>query len=259
MPPYPLLQNRLLARLPAEEQLRLLPHLTPVSLNFGKVLYLPREEIDFVYFPVRAVVSGLAIMEDGTPIEVVTVGNEGMVGLPVCLGVGTSSHQFMVQVAGNAVRMRADVLQAEFARGGALQKLLALYQAFRLAQVAQSVACNGLHTVQQRCCRWLLTTSDQVRSDEFPITHELLAQMLGVRRATVTDVLAPLQLRGLIRNGRGRIFLLNRAEMEGACCECYHRVREEYVRLFGRAEEEHVGLGIPAEVAYRFAEPSRAF
>jgi CRP-like cAMP-binding protein len=245
--------------LPAEEQLRLLPHLTPVSLNFGNVLYLPRGEIDFVYFPVRAVVSGLSVMEDGTPIEVVTVGNEGMIGLPVCLGVTSAPYQFVVQVAGNAIRMRADVLQAEVGRNGALQKLLARYQAFRLAQVTQSVACNGLHTVQQRCCRWLLTTSDQVRSDEFPVTHELLAQMLGVRRATITDVLAPLQLRGLIRNGRGRIFLLNRGEMEAACCECYHRVREEYEHLFGPAEDEPFGAGVPTESAYRFAEPSRAF
>jgi CRP-like cAMP-binding protein len=233
-PPF---HNRLLDRLSAEVQQRLLPHLASVSLNFGSALYLPGRVMDFVYFPVGAVVSSLTVMEDGTPIEVVAVGSEGMVGLPVSLGVTASPHQHVVQVAGGALRMRADVLQGEVGRNGALQKLLALYHAFHLAQVSQAVACNGLRTVQQRCCRRLLTTGDQVRADEFPVTHELLAQMLGVRRATITDVFTPLQVRGLIRNGRGRVALLDRKRLEATCCECYHRVREEYARLFGRTDD----------------------
>jgi CRP-like cAMP-binding protein len=224
--------NRLLGRLPATDYERLRPHLKPVTLDLKQVLYPPRALMDFVYFPNRAVISILTVMEDGTAIEVAAIGNEGMVGLPVVLGVPTTPYQFIVQIGGEALRMRAQALYEQLGRNDSLRRLLALYHYFHLTQVSQGVACNGLHTVQQRCCRWLLTTSDQVQSRELPITHESLAQMLGVRRASVTEVLRPLQQQALIRTRRGSITIVNRKGVQAASCECYRRIHEEYKRLF---------------------------
>jgi CRP-like cAMP-binding protein len=225
--------NQLLARLPAGEYERLSPHLHAVQFDFRQVLYEARSPIDYAYFPVRGTASALTVMDDGSSIEVATVGNEGMVGLTVFLGEGSSPNKVIIQVAGDGLRVKADVLKMEAGRDGPLRDVLLRYHNAYLTQVSYSVACNGLHVVQQRCCRWLLMTQDRVDNDRLPLTHEFLAIMLGVRRPTVTEVLRPLQDRKLIQIGRGLIRVVDREGLEAISCECYQRVREEFTRLLG--------------------------
>ncbi len=224
--------NRLLALLPAREYQRLLSHLQPVTLKLRQVLHEPRVPIEYVYFPTRGVLSAVTVMEDGSTIEVATVGREGMVGLLAFLGAEISPNQVVVQVAGDGLRMKADVLKEEASADSPLLRLLLLYHTAFLIQISQVVACNGLHKVQQRCCRWLLMTQDRVQSDELRLTHEYLATMLGVRRASVTDVLRPLQKQGMVRSSRGKIIILDRAGLMASSCECYRRVEAEFARLF---------------------------
>jgi CRP-like cAMP-binding protein len=178
-------------------------------------------------------VSVVSIMENGQSIEVSTIGNEGMAGLPVVLGVDTIPFRHIVQVAGRARRLSAATLDAELKQGRVLRDLLFRYHAAFVTQVMQGMACNGLHPIGQRCCRWLLTTQDRLGSPELAITHDFLAQMLGVRRATVSDVLRPLQERGLIRASRGRIAIVDAQRLSDASRECYHLIRSEYQRLLG--------------------------
>jgi CRP-like cAMP-binding protein len=225
--------NRLLALLPRKEYQRLLPRLQSVPLEFKQVLYEPRSPIDYVYFPQRGVVSNVTLMEDGVIIEVATIGNEGLVGLAAFFGTETSPDRMIVQVKGDALRMRAAALRVETSRDSPLRQLLSRYHAAFLKQISQAVACNGLHSVQKRCCRWVLMTHDRAHSDEFPLTHEFLSHMLGVRRVSVTQVLKPLQDAGLIRNHRGNITVLDRARLEAASCECYRSVRDEFDRRLG--------------------------
>src|SRR5579864_8943711 len=226
-------RNRLLARLPPAEYQRLLPRLQLVPLALKQVLYEVRSAIDYAYFPNRGVVSALTVMEDGRAIEVATIGDEGMVGLPLLVGAKTTANRLIVQVPGDALRMAEDVLREEVSRDSPLRRLLVLYHTAFLAQVSQAVACNGLHSVHQRCCRWLLMTQDRVHSDVFPMTHELLAEMLGVRRSTVSEVLQPLKEQGLIRYSRGKFTVLDREGLKSGSCECYRTISEEFVRLFG--------------------------
>ena len=225
--------NRLLARLPPREYRRLLPLLRQFPLKFKHVLHEARSPIDYVYFPSRGVVSAVTLMEDGTVIEVATVGNEGMVGLTAFLGDGDSPNRQVVQVPGDSLRMSADDFRTETNRDMPLRRLLIRYNTAFLKQISQAVACNGLHHVQQRCCRWVLMTHDRVEADEFLLTHEFLSHMLGVRRMSVTDVLKPLQDAGLIRNQRGRITVLDRPGLEATVCECYRSVQNEFDRLLG--------------------------
>jgi CRP-like cAMP-binding protein len=225
--------NRLLARLPADEYQRLFPDPRPVPLEFKHVLYEPEIPIEFAYFPSHGVVSEVTVMEDGASIELSTVGNEGMVGLPVPLGIAESSSKAVVQVPGSGLRLPVDKLRVEISRDTPLRRLLLRYTGLFLFQVSQTVACNGLHSVQQRCCRWLLMTHDRVDGDEFPITHEFLAQMLGVRRPSISEVLRPLQKDGLIRYHRGRMVILDRESLEATSCECHRTVQREYARLLG--------------------------
>jgi CRP-like cAMP-binding protein len=231
-PTYPSPGNRLLARLPQEDYQRLLPHLRSVSLEFKAVLHEARSPIDYIYFPVTGVTSTLTIMQDGNAIEVATVGNEGVAGLPALFGPAASPNRVIVQVAGEGLRIEAGALQEEARTEGPVRRLLSLYQAAFLAQVSQSVACNGLHCVRQRCCRWLLMTHDRIRTDQLPLTHEFLAMMLGVRRPGVTEVLQTLQDQGLLHLDRGRITIQNRKKLEAVSCECYRTVKDEYERLF---------------------------
>jgi CRP-like cAMP-binding protein len=232
-PPAASQGNRLLARLPPEEYQRLFPRLQPVPLALKHVVYEVRSSIDFAYFPSRGVISALTLMEDGRAIEVATIGDEGMVGLPLLVGAKTTANRMIVQVPGEALRMAEDVLREEVSRDSALRRLLVLYHTAFLAQVSQAVACNGLHSVYQRCCRWLLMTQDRAHSDVFPMTHEFLAEMLGVRRSTVSEVLEPFQEKGLIRYSRGRFTVLDRDGLMAGSCECYRRINEEFARLFG--------------------------
>jgi len=224
--------NRLLARLAPAEYLRLLPLLKSLVLEPDQLLHKPRTPFVYAYFPTRAVTSYLRIMESGAAIEVGTVGNEGMVGASGALRAPESPHQVIVQVSGEGYRIEVKALAAEADRSASFRRLLVTYQAAFHAQVSQSVACNGLHPIGKRCCRWLLMTHDRVGADILPLTHEYLAMMLGVRRASVTDVLGPLRDQGLISYSRGAITVLNRKGLEGAACECYRSVNEEYDRLF---------------------------
>jgi CRP-like cAMP-binding protein len=222
-----------LARLPEDEYQRLFPEPEFLSLKIKHLMYEPRATIDYAYFPVQGVVSLLTVMEDGAGIELATIGNEGMVGLPVILGIPESSSRAIVQVPSVGLRMTAERLKAETSRDTPLRRILLLYNGVFLFQVSQGVACNGLHSVQRRCCRWLLMTHDRVGANEFPITHEFLSQMLGVRRPSITEVLRPLQKDGLISYRRGKMTILDRAGLEATSCECYRLVVQEYQRLLG--------------------------
>ena len=169
----------------------------------------------------------------GDTVEVGSIGCEGMVGLPVFFGGGRSTSGVRVQIAGDAERMEASVLQREIARTPGLRRLLNLYAQAFMSQVSQSTACNRLHAAEERLARWLLICRDRIGRDDIPITHEAMAMMLGVRRATVTEAAGALQQRGLIRYRRGVITIIDRERLEAASCECYGIVRAEFDRLLG--------------------------
>ena len=229
----PLSANRLLARLPEADLRRISPLLKAVPLPVKQVVYRAQSPIDWVYFPTDGIVSAMTVMSDGSAIEVATIGKEGMVGLTAFMGGETSPNEVIVQVVGQGFRMQVASLKEEVNRNPHLQKILVHYNTAYSVQVSYSVACNGLHTVEKRCCRWLLMTSDRIGSNLLPLTHEFLAIMLGVRRPSVTEVLRPLQERGLVRNGRGEIEIVDRPGLEGLACECYRAVNQEFARLFG--------------------------
>ncbi len=223
--------NKLLAGLPQEEYERLLPNLETISLRLKQMLYQPYEPIKYVYFPNSGVISLLNVMEDGGAIEVATIGNEGMVGIPILLGADQVPAETFVQVPGEALRMTVGVFKREVTPGSPLHTLLLRYTQTLINQIAQSAACNRLHTLEERACRWLLLTQDRVDSDEFPMTQEFLSHMLGVRRASVSEVATMLQKAGLISYHRGKITILDRKGLESASCECYQIVKQEYIRL----------------------------
>ena len=225
--------NRLLAKLPEADYLSFLPHLKPVTLAFDQVLYESHGPIEYAYFPTGAVTSALTVMEDGNAIEVATVGNEGVVGYTAAAGGKTSPNRVIVQIGDGGLRVGASALRDVVAGGGPLRDLLTAYNLAFMTQVSQSVACNGLHRLEQRCCRWLLMTRDRVASDDLRLTHEYLAIMLGARRASVSETLGPLQEANLVRSHRGKISILDRAGLESRSCECYRVVKDEYDRLLG--------------------------
>ena len=225
--------NRLLAALPPEESDRLAPHLEAVDLPFGHVIYDPETPIDAVYFPDRGVVSLLSIMADGTGVETGTVGSEGMAGLAVFHGVEWAADHAYVQVAGSGHRMPAHGFRAALADCPTLVAMLHRYAQALYTLAAQTSGCNRKHAMAQRCARWLLLVQDRVHGDTFPLTHAVLSQMLGVRRATVTEAAGELQEAGAIRYTRGRVVVLDREALEGAACECYAIVRRTFDRLLG--------------------------
>jgi CRP-like cAMP-binding protein len=226
-------ENRLLAALPKKEYDRLLPHLEDVSFTPKEVVYRAHGPIDYVCFPTDGVFSMIVIMEDGSSLEVATVGNEGMLGISAFLGGDRSHAQVVCQIPGRSLRMRLGPFQEEVQRCGPLHARVQQYAQVLLTQLGQSTACSHLHSVEKRMCRWLLMTHDRVRADELPLTQEFLAEMLGVRRATVTEVAGALQRGGLIRYQRGRVTILDRRGLEAASCECYRVVRGELNRLLG--------------------------
>jgi CRP-like cAMP-binding protein len=225
-------ENRLLARLPEATAEHFVKSLQPVSLDVKHIISKVGGPIEAVYFPTGGVISAMTIMDNGSAIEVATIGKEGMAGLPAILGNKRSPYEVMVQVSGHGLCMGADAFAAEASRPGPLRDVLVRYHNAFLAQVSYSVACNGLHQIEQRCCRWLLMTQDRVGSDTLQLTHEFLGIMLGVRRASVTDVLSALAEQGAIRNGRAEIEIVNRARLEELSCECYRRVLEQYDQAF---------------------------
>lgn len=226
-------KNRLLASLPSEEYERLTPYLERIFLDLKRELYQPNVPIDFVYFPLSGVHSLLSLTSKGGLIEVATVGNEGMIGLPVFLGAKQIPGIAIVQVPGEALRMRAEDFRTQVTPSTALYDLLHRYTQALFNLVAQSALCNRAHSIEQRCCRWLLLTRDRVGNDEFPFTHEFLSQMLGVRRASVSEVAARLQNAGFISYRYGKISILDRAGLEATSCDCYEIIKAEFERLIG--------------------------
>lgn len=225
-------KNRLLAALPRKEFDRLRPELESIAMTVKYVFYEANAVIRHVYFPLGGVASVVISMKDGVTVEVGLIGNEGMVGIPAFLGADRSPTKAFTQVPGAALRMRADTFK-RLAETGPLRDILQRYSQAMLTQVSQSVACNHLHSVEERMCRWLLMTHDRMGADEFPLTQEFLAQMLGVRRPSVTVIAGSLQGAGLISYHRGQVRIRKRQELEAASCECYGVVKAEFDRLLG--------------------------
>jgi CRP-like cAMP-binding protein len=217
--------NTLLAALPRKSYLRLLPNLVPVELGFGDVLYEPGKPIRDVYFPGQSLVSLLTLVEGHLALEVGLVGRDGMVGVPLALGVDASPVRALVQGAGPALRMNAAGFRRELGRSPPLQRELHRYVHTLMAQISQTAGCNRFHVVQARLARWLLMTRDRVRSGEFRMTHEFLSHMLGVRRVGVTEAASVLQRRKLIEYSRGNITILDHRGLEKAACTCYEGIK----------------------------------
>ena len=229
-------QNRLLAALPESDAQAVSARLEQISVGLRHMLQEPDEPIRYVYFPIAGVMSLVLDTQEGA-VEVATVGNEGMVGTPLLLGADRSPTQAFCQVPGEVLRMKAQDFMAAVRQSVALHDLLHRYAQALMNQISQSVACNHLHPIEQRMCRWLCMTHDRVGANEFSLTQEFLAQMLGVRRPSVTVVAGMLQKAGLISYSRGRITVLDREGLEGGACECYRRVRDEFERLFAGTKE----------------------
>ncbi|RYZ10702.1 MAG: Crp/Fnr family transcriptional regulator [Comamonadaceae bacterium] len=223
--------NWLLSALAHSEWERCAPHLEPVTMQLGDVLYEPGAKLSHVYFPTTAIISLLYVMENGASSEIAVVGNEGMVGISLFMGGESTSSSAVVQAAGKGFRMTAGVLMQEFNRGGPVLHLLLRYTQALITQMAQTAVCNRHHALEQQLCRWLLLTLDRLHSSEVVMTQELLSTILGVRRATISEAAGRLQQDGLIRYERGRISVLDRVAVQARSCECYAVVKNEYDRL----------------------------
>lgn len=223
--------NRLLAALPQAQWESWLPNLERVSLPLGKVLYESGDVMRHVYFPTDAIVSLLYVMRSGASAEIAVVGNEGLVGVALFMGGGSTPSRAVVQSAGNAFRLRSDHMKTAFEAGGPVMHLLLRYTQALITQMAQTAVCNRHHSIDQQLCRWLLLSLDRLAGDELIMTQELIANMLGVRREGVTEGATRLQRAGVIRYARGHITILDRRALEQASCECYQVVKKEYDRL----------------------------
>ena len=222
-------ENRLLAALPPDEFTRLTARMTTVTLGHKDFLYRAGGPIDHVYFPLTGVLSAVVVMADGASAEVAAIGSEGMIGAAVALGAARSAEQVFCQVPpAECRRMPAAEFAAECAKGGPLRDVIHVYLRGFLAASAQLTACNCLHPIDERCARWLLMCQDRVASDEFTLTHEFLAVMLGVRRATVSVAASSLQSAGMITYRHGRVKVLDRPALEEAACECYRAMRDAF-------------------------------
>jgi len=226
-------KNHLLSRLSTQYIESLLANSQTVPLRAMEVLYEARARVRYAYFPIRGIISALAVMRDGGAIEVTTVGDEGMVYLPSLLDSDTAMHRIIVQGEGEAIQVEVDWLRAELKRNDHLRALVNRYHLAYMLDLSQTIACNGLHTLEKRCCRWLLLSQTRMKSNELPFTHEFLSMMLGVRRPSVTDVLQSLQERGFISAQRGKIVVLDREGLERTSCECYRTVRDEFEKILG--------------------------
>ena len=225
--------NRLLGLLPARDFARLRPHLHRIPLKYRQSLYRAHKPIEFVYFIEAGVGSLVNTMANGAAAEVGTIGNEGVVGLPLVLGDDEAPTSVYVQVPGAGLRMKATLFKKELARSASMRTVMLHYAHAFFNQVAQSAACNQFHSLEQRCCRWLLMTHDRMHSDEFMLTQEFLAMMLGVQRTGVTVAAGALQRAGLIRYIRGNVTILDRRGLTARACECYGVSKREFDRLLG--------------------------
>ena len=224
-------QNQLLAALPDDEWQRWQPHLELAQLPLGTVLYESGGTLKNVYFPTTAIVSLLYVMENGDHAEIAVVGKEGLIGVSLFMGGGSTPSRAVVQSAGTGFRLNAVVMKEGFERGGPVMHLLLRYTQALITQMAQTAVCNRHHTLDQQLCRWLLLSLDRLSGNELTMTQELIANMLGVRREGVTEAAMNLQKAGLIRYSRGRISVLDRPGLERRSCECYAVVKKEYDRL----------------------------
>ena len=226
-------ENLLLAALPHEEYERLVPRLQQISFSLGEVVYEFGGHLDYVFFPTTSIVSLIYTMENGASAEMGLTGNDGVVGIALFMGGGTMPNRAIVQSAGAAIRIKAKVLQDEFALGGEFQRLLLRYTQALITQISQTAVCNRLHSVEQQLCRRLLLSHDRVPADELIMTQESIAAMLGVRREGITVAAGHLQEVGAISYTRGRIKILDRQILEETVCECYRVVKDEFDRLLG--------------------------
>jgi CRP-like cAMP-binding protein len=225
--------NYILRSLSAEARARVYPYLRPAAVSQGVVLSEPGHRMRHIYFPTNTMVSLLHVLESGAGAEIAVVGNEGAVGVSLFMGGDTTTTRAVAQNTGHAFRLSATRLKREFDRHGELHRVLLRYTQSLITQMAQTAVCNRHHCVDQQLCRWLLLSLDRLGATELVMTHELIANMLGVRREGVTDAAGRLQKRGIIRYRRGRITVLSRPELERSCCECYRAVKKETDRLRG--------------------------
>ena len=223
--------NHLLVALPDTEWQRWSPRLEKVALPLGLVLYESGRPLSHVYFPTTAIISLLYVMENGSSAEIAVVGNEGVVGISLFMGGGTTPSRAVVQSAGEGYRLQAATVKAEFNESAPVMHLLLRYTQALITQMAQTAVCNRHHSLDQQLCRWLLLSMDRLKGNELVMTQELIANMLGVRREGVTDAALKLQRAGLISYKRGHITILDRPGLETRTCECYSVVKKEYDRL----------------------------
>ena len=223
--------NQLLASLPDTEWSRWQPHLELVDLPLGKVIYESGAVQRYVYFPTNAIVSLLYVLEDGASAEIAVVGMEGLVGVSLFMGGGSTPSRAVVQSAGHGFRLSSQIMKEEFNRSSPVMHLMLRYTQALITQMSQTAVCNRHHSLDQQLCRWLLLSLDRLRGSELVMTQELIANMLGVRREGVTEAALKLQGAGLIRYARGHISVLDRPGLEKRTCECYEVVKKEYDRL----------------------------
>ena len=224
-------KNQLLAAVPALEFQRWLPQFEWVAMPLGQVLYESGKTLSHVYFPITSIVSLLYVMENGASAEIAVVGHEGIVGVSLFMGGGSTPSRAVVQSAGEGFRLSAQAMNEEFNRAGPVMHLLLRYTQALITQMAQTAVCNRHHSLDKQLCRWLLLSLDRLQGNELVMTQELIANMLGVRREGVTEGAVKLQDAGLIRYTRGHITVLDRAGLEQRTCECYAVVKKEYDRL----------------------------
>ena len=237
--------NTLLAALSADVFSRLRPDLVPVAMPLGEVIYESGAEVKHVYFPAPGcIVSMLYVMTDGSSAEIAVVGDEGLVGIALFMGGGSTPSRALVQSAGLAFQLKASALTREFERHSGLQILLLRYTQALITQMSQTAVCNRHHSVDQQLCRWLLLSLDRLPTNELTMTQELIANMLGVRREGVTEAAGKLQAQGLIRYSRGRIEVLDRPGLEAQACECYQVVKNEYERLLPPKTESLASVAV---------------
>jgi CRP-like cAMP-binding protein len=226
------MENLLLTRLPEDERERLLPHSERVTLRHGEYAIVPDEPIRHVYFPTGCLLSLVTTMGDGSSVESGIIGREGMSGIPILLDAESTPMPTFAQVPGEALRLRAEVLKESYERNAAVRRVLNRYCHIVVVTGSHSAACNRLHNLEERFCKWLLMSSDGIGSDEVAITQEYLAIMLGVRRSGVTEAAIRVREAGLIGHRRSHFRILDRPGLEAKTCECYHATKAEYQRLF---------------------------